>query len=142
MPFLAKVYPALSRLLIREFLKAFTELSIVVILALFVTFGTEMFAKGPAILLTEGIQNLQLDGLPTSIAITLGNLGELMNLTRYPNQMRENVKKFCMKRSTESWTKIKDLRHTLIQYLALEQEKTKQKKIKMKCDVMQEACPF
>ena len=40
-----------------------------------------------------------------------------MNLTRYPEQMRENVKKFDMKISTGSWTKIRDLRHTLIQYL-------------------------
>ena len=37
--FLAKVYPALSPYLIREFLKAVNELSIVLILALFVTFG-------------------------------------------------------------------------------------------------------
>ena len=38
-------------------------------------------------------------------------------MTRYPEQMRENVKKFDMKRSTGSWTKIRDLRRTLIQYL-------------------------
>ena len=31
--------------------------------------------------------------------------------------MKENVKKIDMKRSTDSWTKIGDLRHTLIQYL-------------------------
>ena len=99
-----------------EFLKAVTELSIVVILALFVKFGAENFVKGPAVLLTEGIQNLRLDGLLTLIAITHGNLGGLMNLTRYPEQMKENVKKFVMKRSSGSWTKIGDLRHTLIQY--------------------------
>ena len=40
-----------------------------------------------------------------------------MNLTRYPEQMRENVRKFDVKRSTDSWNKIRDLRHTLIQYL-------------------------
>ena len=44
-PFPAKVYPALSRYLIREFLKAVTELSIVVILALFLTFGAKSFVK-------------------------------------------------------------------------------------------------
>ena len=65
-----------------EFLKAVTELLIVVILALFVKFGAENFVKGPAVLLTEGIQNLRLDGLLTLIAITHGNLGGLMNLTR------------------------------------------------------------
>ena len=51
------------------------------------------------------------------IAITHGNLRELMNLTRYPEQMEENVKKIDMKRSTDSWTKIGDLRHIHIQYL-------------------------
>ena len=50
-------------------------------------------------------------------AITHGNLGRLVNLTRYPEQMRENVMKFDVKRSTESWNKIRDLRHTLIKYL-------------------------
>ena len=33
---------------------------------------------------------------------------------RYPEQMRENVRKFDVKRSTDSWNKIRDLRHTLI----------------------------
>ena len=69
------------------------------------------------ILFTEGVQNLRLDGLLTLIAITHWNLGGLMNLTRYPEQMRENVKKFDVKRPTDSWTKIRDLRHSLIQYL-------------------------
>ena len=63
--FLAKVYPGLSRYLIREFLKAVTELSIVVILGLFVTFGAENFVKGPRLLFTEGMQNLRLGGLLT-----------------------------------------------------------------------------
>ena len=43
--FLAKVYPALSHYLIREFLKAVTELSIAMILSLFVTSGAESFEK-------------------------------------------------------------------------------------------------
>ena len=68
-------------------------------------------------MLIEGVQNLRLDGLLTLIAITRGYLGELMNLTRYPEQMRENVRRFHVKRPTDSWTKMKDLRHTLIQYL-------------------------
>ena len=80
--FLAKVYPKLSRYLIKEFLQA--EVSIVELLALFVTFGAESFVKGPVMLLTEGIQNLRLDGLLTLIAITHGSLGGLMKLTRYP----------------------------------------------------------
>ena len=39
-----------------------------------------------------------------------------MNLARYPEQIRENARKFDVKRSTDSWNKIRDLRHTLIQY--------------------------
>ena len=115
--FLAKIYPSLSRYLKAELLQAVIEVSMVELLALFVTFGAENFVKGPAILLAEGVQNLRLDGLLTLIAITHGNLGGSMNLTRYPEQMRENVRKFDVKRSTDSWNKIRDLRHTLIQYL-------------------------
>ena len=40
-----------------------------------------------------------------------------MNLTRYPEQMRKNVRKFEVKKATDSWNKIRDLRHILIQYL-------------------------
>ena len=116
-PFLAKIYPSLSRSLIKEFLQAVVEVLIVELLALIRTFGAENFVRGPAILLTEGVQNLRLDGLLTLIAITHGNLGGLMNLTRYPDQMRENVRKFDVKRSKDSWNKIRDLRHNLIQYL-------------------------
>ena len=115
--FLAKVYPKLSRYLIKEFLQAVVEVSIVELLALFVTFGAENFVKGPVVLLTEGVQNLRSDGLLTLIAITHGNLGGPMNLTRYPEQMRENVRSFDVKKATDSWNKIRDLRHTVIQYL-------------------------
>ena len=45
------------------------------------------------VLLTEGVQNIRLEGLLTLIAITHGNLGGMMNSTRYHEQMRENVKK-------------------------------------------------
>ena len=117
--FLAKVYPKFSQNLIKEFLQAVVKVSFVELLALFVTFGAENFVKGPVVLLTEGVQNLRLDRLLTLIAIILiaGNLGGLMNLTRYPEQMRANVRKFDVKKSTESCKKIRDLRHTLIQYL-------------------------
>ena len=55
--FMAKVYPALSRYLIKEILKAVTELSIVMILALFVMFRAQSLVKGPVVLLTKGVQN-------------------------------------------------------------------------------------
>ena len=115
--FLAKIYPSLSRYLTKEFLQVVVEVSTVELIALSVTFGAENFVRGPAILLTEGVQNLRLDGLLTLIAITHGNLGGLMNLTRYPEQIKKNVRKFDAKRSTDSWNKIRDLRHTLTQYL-------------------------
>ena len=115
--FLAKVYPKVSHYLIKEFLQAVVEVSIVELLALFVTLGAESFVKGPVMLLTDGIQNLRLDGLLTLIAITHGNLGGLMKLTRCPEQMRERVRNLDMKKCTDSWNKIRDLRHTLIQYL-------------------------
>ena len=57
----------------------------------------EFCKKKQVVLLTEGVQNLRLDGLLTLIAITHGNLGGLMNLTRYPEQMRENVRRFDVK---------------------------------------------
>ena len=96
------------------------EVSIVELLALFVTFGAASFVKGPVMLLTEGIQNLRLDWLLTLIAITHGNLGGLMKLTRYPEQMIGDVKKFDVKKATDSWNKIRDLRHTRIQYILLQ----------------------
>ena len=50
-----------------------------------------------------------------------------MNLKRYPEQMREIVRKFDVKKATDCWNKLSDLRHTLIQYLLqqnhLEQER-------------------
>ena len=58
------------------------------------TFGAESFVKGPAMLLTDGIQNLRLDGLLTLSAITHGNLGGLMELARCPEQMKERVRNF------------------------------------------------
>ena len=115
--FLAKVYPKVSHYLIKEFLQAVVKVSIVELIALFVTFGAESFVKGPAMLLTDGIQNLRLDGLLTLIAITHRNLGGLMKLACCPEQMKERVRNLDMKKSTDSWNKIRDLRHTLIQYL-------------------------
>ena len=127
--FLAKVYPNLPRYLIKEFLQAVVEVSIVELLALFVTFGAENFVKGPVVLLTEGVQILRLDGLLTLIGITHKNLGRLMNLTRYPEQMRENVRRFDVKKATDSWNQIRDLRHTFIQYL-LKQNRLEQERMR------------
>ena len=72
--FLPKIYLTLSRFLLKEFLQAVVEVSIVELIALFVLFGAENFEKGPVILLTEGFQNLRLDGLLTLIVITHGSL--------------------------------------------------------------------
>ena len=40
-----------------------------------------------------------------------------MNLTRYPEQMKKNVRRFDVKKAMDSWNNIRVLRHTLIQYL-------------------------
>ena len=56
--------------------KAILELSTVGILGLFVSFGSDNFRKGPAVLLTEGIHDLRQEELLTMIAITHGKLGE------------------------------------------------------------------
>ena len=37
-----------------------------------------------------------------------------MNLTRYPEQMRENVRKFDVKKATDSWNKIRDTEISVI----------------------------
>ena len=95
--FLAKVYPKVSHYLIEEFLQAVVKVSIVELIVLFVTFGAQSFVKGPVLLLTEGIQNLRLDGLLTLIAITHGNLGGLMRLS-CPEQMKERVRNLDMKK--------------------------------------------
>ena len=44
--FLAKVYPKVSHYLIKEFLQAVVEVSIVELIALFVTFGAQSFVRG------------------------------------------------------------------------------------------------
>ena len=75
----------------------------VVILGLFRAFGSENFANGPALLLTEDIQHLRLDGFLTLIAITPKRLGELITLTRYLKQVRTDSKTFDMKKATASW---------------------------------------
>ena len=65
-------------------------MSIVVILALFVTFVADTFQR------QEGVQSLREDGLLTLIAIAYGRLEKFIILTRYSKQKRENVKNlFC-----------------------------------------------
>ena len=85
------------------------------LLALFVTFGAESFVKGPAILLTEGIQSLRCCGVACGVAREIGRTDEIDSLSRADE--RERVRSLDMKKSTVSWNKIRDLRHTLIQYL-------------------------
>ena len=116
------------------------------LLALFVTFGAESFVERPAILITEGVQNLRLDGLLTLIAITHGKLGGLVKLTRYPERMIGDVKKFDVKKATDLWNKIRDLRHTLIQSscskIALERERMRRLRGRKTGDDMLGACPY
>ena len=116
-PFLAKVYPKLSRYSIKEFLQAVVEVSIEELLALFLTFGAESFVKG-----TDDTAHRRSSELAFRWASNIDcdypcKLGRTKKLTRYPEQMRENVRKFDVKKATDLWNKIRDLRHILIQYL-------------------------
>ena len=61
-------------------------MSILVILALFVTFVADTFQR------QEGVQSIREDSLLTIIAIAYGRPEEFIILTRYSEQMRENVK--------------------------------------------------
>ena len=103
------------------------------------TEGLLLGGTAPVALLTEGLENLRLDGLLTLIAITHGNLGGPMNLTRHPEQMTGNVKKFDMKKSMDSWTKVSDLRHVLIQYLLQQNRFGEDKTIEKEKDVRRHA---
>ena len=136
--FLAKVYPALSRFLIKEFIKAIMELSIVVILALFVTFRAENFVKRQQYCSPWDTES------PTGWTLDINcdhewNLEGLMNLTEYPEQMREKMIKFNLKR-----TKIREQIHTLIQYL-LQQNRFVTREdmtLEKEEDLLQGECPY
>ena len=70
--FLSTCYPRTSRNLIASFVKDIRKMSIGLILALYVTFGHEIFVKGPANLFTQALADLRLDGILTLIAMTYG----------------------------------------------------------------------
>ena len=103
--FSAKVYLKVSHYLIKEFLQAVVEVSIGELLEMFVTFAHRRSSE-PAV---RWASNIDCD-YPR-------NLGGPMKLTRCPEQMREKVRKLDMKKATDSLNKIRDLRHTLIQFL-------------------------
>ena len=54
--FLAKIYPSLSRYLIKELLQAVVKVLIVELIALFVTFEAENFVKGPEFRICEQME--------------------------------------------------------------------------------------
>ena len=110
--FLAKVYPKVSHYLIKNFLQAVVEVSIVELIALFVTFGAESFVKGPAM---KGPAVRWTSDIDCDYPRKLGRTNEIDTLSRADE--RERVRNLDMKKSTELWNKIRDLRHTLIQYL-------------------------
>ena len=63
--FLSTCYPRASRNLIASFVKDIRKLSIGLVLALYVTFGHENLARGPANFFTQAFVDLRLDGLLT-----------------------------------------------------------------------------
>ena len=115
--FLSTCYLRASRNLIASFVKDIQKLSIGLILAFYVTFGHEIFPKGPANLFTQGLADLRLDGLLTLIAMTYGRLGDLLVLLRYPEQLQGTSREFNAQLETASLRKMKDWRILLLQYL-------------------------
>ena len=87
--FLAKVYPKVSHYLIKEFLQAVVRVSIVELIALFVTFGAESFVKGPAMLLTDGIQNLRTSDIDCNYPRKLGRTNGTGTLSRADERKSE-----------------------------------------------------
>ena len=98
--FLSTCYPRASRSLIASFNKDIRQLSIGLVLALYVTFGHENFVKGPANLFTQALADLRLDGILTLITMTYGrSVGRFARaITLPPNNFRERVVN-----STRSW---------------------------------------
>ena len=56
--FLAKIYPSVSRYLIKEFIQAVVEVSIVELIALFVTFGADIAHRRSAEFAIRWISNV------------------------------------------------------------------------------------
>ena len=115
--FLSTCYPRASRNLVASFVRDIRKLSIGLVLALYVTFGHENFVKGPANLFTQALADLRLDGLLTLIAMTYGQLGDLLVLLRYPEQLQGPSREFNAQLETASLKKMKDWRTLLLQYL-------------------------
>ena len=114
---LAKLYPELSRINDQGICPSNHQIGHSSDFSVFVIFGEKNFQKGPAVLLTESIQNLRLGVLLTMIAMSYDKLVEFITVTRYAEQMRENVMKFDLQRGKPSWTKMKGLRLTFIPFL-------------------------
>ena len=115
--FLSTRYPRASRNLNASFVKDIRKLSIGLILALYATIGHENFVKGPAILFTQALADLRLDGLLTLIAMTYGRLGDLLVLLRYPEQLQGTNREFNAQLETAKLKKMKNRRILLLQYL-------------------------
>ena len=92
-------------------------MSIGLVLALYVTFGHENFVKGPANLFTQALVDLSLDGLLTLMAMTYGQLGDLLELLRYPEQLQGANREFNAQLETASYRKMKDWTILLLQCL-------------------------
>ena len=74
--FISSWYRRASRILIANFVRDIRNLSIGLVLALYVAFRHESFVKGPVVLLIQELPDLRLNGLLTLIVITYGRLWE------------------------------------------------------------------
>ena len=115
--FLGSCYPRASRHLIANFVRYIRNLSIGLVLALYVAFGHESFVKRPVELFTQELADLRLDGLLTLIVMIYGRLGDLFVLLRYPEQLQGSRREFDEQMETASYRKLKDWSTLFLQYL-------------------------
>ena len=100
--FFNRCYPRASIHLKANFVRDFKKLSVGLVLALDVTFGNESFVKGSAVLLTQVLTDLRLDGLLTLIIVTYVRLGDLFVRLSYLEQLRGSKREFDVQLETAS----------------------------------------
>ena len=103
--FLSSCYRRASRHLKYNFARDIRKLSFGFVLALYVAFGHESFAKGPVVLFTQELADLRLDGLLTLLLMTYGHFVDIV-LLRYSEQFQGSGREFEAQIESASYRKI------------------------------------
>ena len=114
--FLSSCYRRASRHLIYNFARDIRKLSFGFVLALYVAFGHESFAKGPVVLFNHELADLRLVSLLTLLLMTYGHSGDIV-LLRYSEQFQGSGREFEAQMESASYRKLKDWRILILQYL-------------------------